>query len=146
MDRFVRNNIWFSVLSLKLSLTLPHKGKMLCCSHFRSFIRLINLDRCGNLIENFNFVSTPWKIIIPLAHHPPYHPLNTPITHPTPHQHTTHPHHHHPPTHPCLPHHPLTPQTLQPPTNRENVGPLCLIFHGLHHIVYPFSRQIFGFP
>ena len=119
------------------------------------------------------------KIIIPLAHHPPYHPPNTPspnnTTHPTPHQHTTHPttthpHHNHPPhplphhspphhpptppppappllTHPSLPTPPPpTPRTLQPPTHRGKVGPLCLIFHGLLHIVYPFSRKIFGFP
>ena len=29
----------FLYLSLKLSLTLPHKGKMLWCSYFRSFIK-----------------------------------------------------------------------------------------------------------
>ena len=50
--------------------------------------------------------------MIPLAHHPPYHLLNTPspnnTTHPTPHQHT-HPTHHHPPTPPLTP--PPTPTT-----------------------------------
>ena len=66
--------IWFSIPVPKISLTLPHKGKMLWCSNFRFFIKLINLDRCGNLIEKFYFVSIPWKIIIPKAnHHPTYH-------------------------------------------------------------------------
>ena len=57
---------------------------MLWCSYFRSFIKSVNLDRCGNFIKKFNFVSTPWKIIIPIAHHPPYHPLNTPSPMPPP--------------------------------------------------------------
>ena len=51
---------------------------MLWHSYFRSFIKSINLDRCGNFIKKFDFVSTPSKIIIPIAHHPPYHQLNTP--------------------------------------------------------------------
>ena len=89
------------------------------------------------------------------------HPTTThPTTLPTPHQHTTHlttiqptypttnpiP----PLTHPSLPTplpptHPPTPRTLKPTTHGEKVGPLCLIFNGLHK-VYPFGRQIFGFP
>ena len=47
-------------------MTLPHKGKMLWYSYFRSFIKSINFSRSGNFVKNFNFVSTPWKIIIPL--------------------------------------------------------------------------------
>ena len=119
----------FPYLSLKLSLTLPNKEKMLWCSYFRSFIKSINLDRCGNFIEKFNFVSTPSKSIIPIAHHPPYHPLNTPLPMP-------------PPT---LPPPPTTSLTSTPhtplPTHGEKVGSECLIFHGLLHIVYPFGRQ-----
>ena len=61
-------------------MTLPHKGKMLWCSYFRSCIKSINLNRCRNFIEQFNFFSTPWKIIIPKAHHP----LNTPSPMPPP--------------------------------------------------------------
>ena len=42
---------------------------MLWCSYFKSFIKSINFDRYGNFIKKFNFVSTPMKIIIPIAHH-----------------------------------------------------------------------------
>ena len=58
-------NIFISLPILKLSLTLPHKGKMLWCSYFRSFIKLTNFLRTGNFVEKFNFVSTSWKIKIP---------------------------------------------------------------------------------
>ena len=34
---------------------------------FRSFIKSTNVLRMGNFVENFNFVSTSWKIIIPLG-------------------------------------------------------------------------------
>ena len=81
---FLEKIFGFQYLSLKLSLTLPQKGKMLWCSYYRSFIKSINLDRCGNFIKKFNFVSTPLKIIIPIAHHPPYHQLNTPSPTPPP--------------------------------------------------------------
>ena len=138
------NKFSFPYLSLKLSLTLPHQGKMLWCSNFRFFIKLINLDRCGNLIEKFNFVSTPWKITIPianhhqthhhsqslhtpptqplLAHHPPLHPPSKPQ--PTLPLHpylSTHPPHHHPLNNPTPPpppphHHPLHNPTPPPPT------------------------------
>ena len=57
----------FPYLSLKLSLTLPHKGKMLWCSYFRSLIKLANFSRCGNFTKKLNFVSTLWKIIRPLV-------------------------------------------------------------------------------
>ena len=90
----------FQYLSLKLSLTLPHKEKMLWCSYYRSFIKSIKLDRCGNFIEKFNFISTPSKIIIPIAHHPPYHPLNMPS----------------PTSPPNLPPPPTTSLTSTPPT------------------------------
>ena len=56
----------FSYLFLKLSFTLPHKEKMLWCSYFRFFIKLINFSRCGNFVKKFNFAGTPWKIEIPL--------------------------------------------------------------------------------
>ena len=100
-------------------MTLPHKGKMIWCSYFRSFIKLTNFSRCKKFHQKLNFVSTPWKIIIPLAHHPPYHPPNTPLpttpptlsttkhttTHPTNTNSTTlTPSHHQP----HLPHHPPT--------------------------------------
>ena len=80
----LRKNIWFSLPVPKIKFDPPPQGKMLWCSYFRSFIKSINLDRCGNLIEKFNFVSTASKIIIPIAHHPPYHPLNTPSPMPLP--------------------------------------------------------------
>ena len=104
----------------------------------------------------------PTKHTTTQQHHPPHtspeHPPNTPSpTLPT--TTTTHPPHHYPPhptpspttppplTHPSLPTPPPpTPRTLQPPTHGQKVGPLCLIFHGFLHIVYPFGRQIFGFP
>ena len=57
----------FHCLSLKLSLTCPHKGKMLWCSYFRSLIKSANFSRCRNFIKKLNFVGTPWKIIIPLG-------------------------------------------------------------------------------
>ena len=101
-DNFVKkiDISWsFHYLSLKLSLTFHHKGKMLSCSYFSSFIRSINLDRCGNFIENFNFVSTPWKIIIPQAQNPPT-------------QHTIIP-----PYHPPSPPPPIPPPTSTPPTS-----------------------------
>ena len=63
----LRENIWFHYLSLKSSLTLPHKGKMLWCSYFRFLIKSVYFSRCGNFIKNLSFVSTPWKIIIPLG-------------------------------------------------------------------------------
>ena len=57
----------FLYLFLKLSLTLPHKEKLLWCSYFRSYIKSINFSRNGFFVKKFNFVSTPWKIIIPLG-------------------------------------------------------------------------------
>ena len=72
-----------------------------------SSLKSINLDRCGNLIEKFNFVSTPRKIIIPIANHHPTHrhpqSLHTPSTPP--------PLAHHPTLHP-----PLKPQPTLPAT------------------------------
>ena len=56
----------FCFLYLSLSLILPQKGKMLWCSHFRSFIKLAIFSGMGNFIAKLNFVSTPWKFIIPL--------------------------------------------------------------------------------
>ena len=115
MPGVLRKNVGFLYLTLKIKFDTSNNGKMLWCSYFRSFIKSVNLDRYGNLIEKINFVSTPWKIIIPIAHHPPYNPPNTPSPttpptltppltstnsttltltpppHPTPHQHTTQP-------------------------------------------------------
>ena len=108
----VRKIFAFPYLSLKLSLTLPYNGKVLWCSYFRPFIKSINLERCGNLIEKFNFVSTSWKIIIPLAHHPPYYPPNTPSPIPPPP--TPSPTY---PTHPTMTPHPTT---THPPTHPKN--------------------------
>ena len=39
---------------------------MLWCSYFWSFIKLTNFSGMGIFIAKLNFVSTPWKIIIPL--------------------------------------------------------------------------------
>ena len=58
---------------------------MLWCSNFRLFIKSIILDRYGNLIEKFIFVSTPWKIIISIVnHHPTHHHPQSLHTPPTP--------------------------------------------------------------
>ena len=118
---------------------------MLWCSYFRSCIKLINLDRYRNFIKKFNFVSTPWKIIIPIAHHAPYYPLNTPSptpppTLPTPPTTslTSTPLTSNPPTtKPPLPHYhpshpyPTTPHTTTPhPTQGEKVGPNALYSMG----------------
>ena len=111
---FLEKIFGFHYLSLKLSLTLPHKGKMLWCSYFRSFIKLIYLDRCGNLIEKFNFVSTPWKIIIPIANSPPNTPSPTITSQNPPHPSLAH----HPP-HPSLAHHP----PLHPPSKPQPTLP-----------------------
>ena len=63
--RVLRKKIFgFPYQSLKLSLTLPHKGKMLWCSYFRSFIKSANFSRTGNFVQKLNFVSIPGKIII----------------------------------------------------------------------------------
>ena len=111
----LRKIFGFLYLSLTLSLTLPRKGKMLWWSYFRPFIKSINLDRGRNLIKKFNFVSTPLKIIIPIAHHPPYHPLNTPspmpptILPPPPTTSLTSTPHTLPPTHPIPTPHTTTP-------------------------------------
>ena len=64
---FSEKIIGFSCLSLKLSLTLPHKGKMLWCSYFRPFIKSTSFSRTGSFIKKIYFVSTPWKIIITLG-------------------------------------------------------------------------------
>ena len=64
---FLEKIFGFPYLSLKLSLILPQKGKMLWCSYFWSFIKFTNFSRMENFIKKFNFVSTPWKIIIPLG-------------------------------------------------------------------------------
>ena len=40
------------VLRKYIKFDPPPQGKMLWYSNFRFFIKLINLDRCGNLIEN----------------------------------------------------------------------------------------------
>ena len=103
---------------------------MIGVQNLGSSLKLINLDRCRNLIENFNFVSTPWKIIIPIANHHPthHHPqsLHTPPT-PTPTSttpspaptiktttnFTTHP----PPYHPPTPPPPSTPPSPTPQPN-----------------------------
>ena len=118
---------------------------MFWCSNFRFFIKSINLDRCGNLIEKFKFVSTPWKIIISIAnHHPTHHHPQSLHTPPTPSltgtpatpaptiktttKFTTHPnpithlsHHHHPPHH--HPHHNLTPPFTPPPPPNPIIHP-----------------------
>ena len=60
-------NIWFSLHIPKIKFDPPPQGKMLWCSYFRSFIKLTNFSRTGNFIKKLNFVSTPWKIIIPLG-------------------------------------------------------------------------------
>ena len=57
----------FPYLSLKLSLTLPQQLKIIWCSFFRSFIKSINFSRMGNFVKKFDFVSTPWKIKIPMG-------------------------------------------------------------------------------
>ena len=63
-----QKNIWFSVPIPKIKfVTLPHKGKMLWCSYFKSLIKSVNFSRCGNFIEKLNFVSPPGKITIPLG-------------------------------------------------------------------------------
>ena len=170
-------------------MTLPHKGKMLWCSYFRSFIKLTNFSRTGNFIEKLNFISTPWKIKIPPQPHHQPHPSDPLTPAPPPPSNPTSPYHHppilQPPTMgkkwglnfsrtgnfikilnsistpwkikiPPQPHHephpsdPPTPSThpttthltLPLPTHREKLGPQCLIFHGLLHIVYPFGRQL----
>ena len=64
---FCRQIFGFPYLSLKLSLTLPHKEKMLWCSYFKSLIKLANFSRCGNFVKKLNLVSSPWKIIVPLG-------------------------------------------------------------------------------
>ena len=51
----------------KINFDPPPQWKMLLFSYFRSFIKLINFSRSGNFIKKFYFVSTPWKIIIPLG-------------------------------------------------------------------------------
>ena len=116
---FLEKIFGFHCLSLKLSLTLPHKRKMLWCSYFRSFIKSINLDSCGNFIEKLKFVSTPLKIIIPIAHHPPYCPLNTPSPMP-------------PPTLPPPPTTSLTSTPCTPPTT-HHTPPLPHPPHPPHH-------------
>ena len=55
---FLQKIFSFPYISLELSLTMSHKGKMLWCSYFRSFIKLTNFLRMGNFVEKFNFVST----------------------------------------------------------------------------------------
>ena len=102
-------------------MTLPHKGKKLWCSNFRFFIKLINLDRCGNLIEKFNFVSTPWKIIIPIANHHPTHNLPHPSLA------------HHPPSKPQ----PTLPPTPPPPTPQSNTTHTSLSTTPHHHLNPP---------
>ena len=62
-----QKKIWFSIPIPKIKFDLPHKGKMLWCSYFRSLIKSANFSRCRNFIKKLNFVSTPWKIIIPLG-------------------------------------------------------------------------------
>ena len=150
-------------------MTLQHKGKMLCCSYFRSFIKSAIFSRTGNFIKKFNFVSTPWEIKItpgdnvgdslppslpptPTPTTPPPHNTTPPPPTPPP-QHTlNHPqtpshYHNHPPPHqpPTHPHQHMTPtptHSMNPPTThpQRQSGQECLIFHGLH-IVYPFGRQ-----
>ena len=61
-----QKNILFSIPIPKIKFDLHHKGKVLWCSYFRSLIKSANFSRCRNFIEKLNFVSTPWKIIIPL--------------------------------------------------------------------------------
>ena len=111
MARVLRKNIWFSIPVPKIKFDPSPQGKMLWCLYFRSCIKSINLDRCRNFIKKFNFVSTPWKIIIPIAHSPPYHPLNT--SSPMP-----------PPTLPPPPTTSLTSTPLTPtPTHPTNTTP-----------------------
>ena len=69
----LRKYIWFSIPVPKIKFDPPQQGKNVLVFKFRFFIKSINLDRCRNLIEEFNFVSTPWKIIIQIANHHPTH-------------------------------------------------------------------------
>ena len=55
----------FLYLSLKFSLTLPHKGKMLWCSYFLSFIKSIIFSRCRNFIKKLNLLVPLGKLYYP---------------------------------------------------------------------------------
>ena len=81
---FLEKNIWFSIPVHKIKFHPPPQGKNALVFIFKSFIKSANFSRCGNFIKKFNFVSTPSKIIIPTAHHPPYHLLNRPSPTPPP--------------------------------------------------------------
>ena len=59
----LRINIWFSVPVPKIKFDPPPQGK----SAFKFFLKLTNFCNCGNFVKKLNFVSTPWKIIIPLG-------------------------------------------------------------------------------
>ena len=105
---------------------------MLWCSYFKSFIKSINLNRCGNFIEKFNFVSTPSKIIIPIAHNP----LNT--TSPMPPPTTSSPTHHIPHYRPTT-HHLTTPKAITHPQRKSRALMPNILWAPSHSL--PIHRQ-----
>ena len=64
----LRINIWFSVPVPKIKLDPPPHGEKCFGGHILGLsLNQQFFSRCGNLIKKFNFVSTPWKIIIPIG-------------------------------------------------------------------------------
>ena len=123
----LRINIWFSVPVLKIKFDPPHKGKVLWCSYFKSFIKSTIFFQNWKFCQSDNFWEFEFhgkdnQITPPTTTHPTTtHPT---ITHPT----TTHPTTTHPTTtthHHSTHHHitPTPPPTLPPPTSPPTLPP-----------------------
>ena len=58
MAGVLRINIWLFIPVPKIKFDPPPHGKNALGQFF---------SRCGNFVKKLNFVSTPWKVIIPLG-------------------------------------------------------------------------------
>ena len=64
----LRINIWLFIPVPKIKFDPPPQGKSALVLHILGIsLNRQFFSRCGNFIEKMNFVSTPWKIKIPLG-------------------------------------------------------------------------------
>ena len=68
MAGVLRINIWLFIPVPKIKFDPPPHGKNALVLIFYVFHKINNFfSRYGNFVKKLNFVSTPWKVIIPLG-------------------------------------------------------------------------------
>ena len=65
----IKINIWFSVPVPKIKFNPPPQGKNALVLIFEGFDKINNFFPDVEISLKLNFVSTPWKIIIPPWNH-----------------------------------------------------------------------------